>query len=108
MIFYIGLVLAAVGTALDIDSTNRVIEAGGREMNPIMAFFMRKFGDGWIYVRWGLCASSVLGTVFWNWFFDVDFFSWPLFATGAFWCWIAARNYGVLRDQRKARNRKAR
>jgi hypothetical protein len=43
-ILLLSIILFLVLQVLDVDSTKKVLANGGRELNPIVDFFMKKFG----------------------------------------------------------------
>jgi len=43
-ILFLSVVLFVVLQILDIDSTKKVLSKGGHELNPVVDFFMRRFG----------------------------------------------------------------
>lgn len=44
----------------DIWTTVRVLDAGGKELNPVIRYLMRKLGDGWMLVKVLLAFAAAL------------------------------------------------
>jgi hypothetical protein len=58
-ILFLSIVLFVVLQVLDVDSTKKVLANGGRELNPIVNFFMKKFG-----INQGLYLTKIIVIAF--------------------------------------------
>ncbi len=85
-----GLILFALAQLADVWTTERVLAAGGRELNPVIRFFMDKLGRGWIAVKLGLAACIALIAVRTG----EPLLPW---VAGAVTAYVAHRNWRLLR-----------
>lgn len=75
---------------LDVATTIRVLDNGGYETNPIVAWMMDRLGDyGWIVVKLAIAAIGALliyrsGQI------------WPLWAMCAVYAFVVYRNYKIV------------
>lgn len=54
------MLLVFIAAMADVWSTNRAIATGGaHEANPVMAFFMRVLGSGWVLARLAFALVNI-------------------------------------------------
>ena len=69
----VALIALGIACLADIITTERALRRGGREANPVVAWFMRKLGGrGWIIAKALLTAAAgyllfTAGLVLWIW-----------------------------------------
>lgn len=58
MIYILGFLILFLN-ALDVLTTVRILQAGGVEKNPIVAFIMRRTGNWWIVIKAAVAVAVV-------------------------------------------------
>lgn len=58
------LFLFIVGQIADVWTTKRVLDNGGTELNPVVAWIMERFGGEWVLLK--LAASIGIGALLWG------------------------------------------
>jgi len=78
------LIAYAFANILDIVSTNRVLERGGVELNPVMRWAMKVFGEYWYVFKLAVAAIPPIMLVY----------------SGVAWAkegiWVCAAVYGIV------------
>lgn len=66
VIIWVAFALAQIA---DIITTRKVLAQGGRELNPVIAFFMDKFGKNWWVAKMliGIAAAAYLSWAGYLW-----------------------------------------
>ena len=82
---------------LDVYTTNKVINQGGVESNPIMAWIMSKLGKSWLVAKFGLSAAVA---------YFMYYYAYPDYPTMvtvamtglvAFYMWVVNHNWKIMK-----------
>ena len=77
----------------DIWTTNRVIALGGREVNPVVAWFQRKTGRLWWVPKLGGIGLAIFGALL----AGPPVTLWVLGVLDLFFAWVVVHNWRVLK-----------
>ena len=55
----IALLVFALAQIADVYTTLRVLKLGGVELNPIVRFFMDRFGIGWAFIKLAIAMGGI-------------------------------------------------
>jgi len=77
-----------VANLADIISTNRVLDRGGVELNPVMRWAMKQFGRLWFIPKLALAGVAAAGCIYMGWV-------WAVWVGAAIYAIVAANNFRV-------------
>lgn len=101
MLFAIGLVALFALNVADLITTQAVLDRGGKESNPVLAFLMKAVGPSWGLVKMGIAVVAIVIL----WMVGPGLLSGAtLVLLIAAWAWVVWHNWGVMQRQ-KARGR---
>ena len=86
------LVLTILST-MDVLTTQRILAKGGRELNPVVAFFMRFMGGYWFAIKIVLVAAVTAAA----WWFPSWALVWAIWFGNLATAWAVYNNLTVIR-----------